>query len=209
KRTFTGPVPARTEMAFEKAGIVTFHGSARFTADDHMVVTAADGSTCEIQALHFVIASGATPVPLHIPGEEHVRTSTDFLELDELPARIAFIGAGYISFEFAHIVQRAGSHAVVLGRGAPLAHFDQDLVRRLVAHSISVGIDLRTGVDVTAIEKHGNGYRVHVATDSGTAVIETDLVVHGAGRIPKTNQLDLELGHVDVDKRGAIVVNEF
>ena len=209
KRTFTGPVPARTEAAFEKAGIVTFHGGARFTADDRMVVTAADGSVREIHALHFVIASGATPVPLHIPGEEHVRTSTDFLELDELPARIAFVGAGYISFEFAHIVQRAGSHAVVLGRGAPLAHFDQDLVQRLVAHSISVGIDLRTGVDVTAIEKHGNGYRVHVATDSGTAVIETDLVVHGAGRIPKTKQLDLELGHVDVDKRGAIVVNEF
>ncbi len=209
KRTFTGPVPARTEAAFEKAGIVAFHGRAHFTADDRMVVTDRDGNTREIHAKQFVIASGATPVPLHIPGEEHVRTSTDFLELDELPVRIAFIGAGYISFEFAHIVQRAGSHAVMLGRGAPLAHFDQDLVQRLVAHTRSVGIDLRIGVDVTAVEKHGSWYRVHVATESGTGVIEADLVVHGAGRIPRTKRLDLELGRVDVDKRGAIVVNEF
>lgn len=209
KRIFTGPVPARTEATFEDAGIVTFHGSARFTADDHMVVTADDGGTREIQARHFVIASGATPVPLHIAGEEHVRTSTDFLELDELPARITFIGAGYISLEFAHIVQRAGSHATVVGRGTPLAHFDQDLVQRLAAHSISLGIDLRTGVDVTAIEQQGGGYCVHGVTESGTQVIEADLVVHGAGRIPRTRQLDLERGHVAVDKRGAVMVNEF
>ncbi len=209
KRTFTVPVSARTEEAFEKSGIVTFHGSARFSAVDQMVVTAADGSTQEIKASHFVIASGATPEPLSIPGEEHVRTSTDFLDLDELPARIAFIGAGYISLEFAHIVQRAGSQAIVLGRSGPLVHFDQDLVQRLVAHTRNVGIDVRIGADVTAIEKSGTGYRVRVTTNAGTTVVDADMVVHGAGRIPRTKALDLPTAHVAADKRGGITVNEF
>ncbi len=153
--------------------------------------------------------SGATPVPLDIPGEEHVRTSTDFLDLDALPPRIAFIGAGYISLEFAHIVQRAGSQAIVLGRSDPLVHFDQDLVRRLVAHTTSAGVDFRTGSSVTAIEKSGSAYRVSVGTGAATTVVDVDLVVHGAGRVPGTKQLDLAMAQVGADKHGAILVNEF
>jgi glutathione reductase (NADPH) len=213
KQTFTDPVPTRREDAFDKAGIVTLHGEARFTGDDRMVVTSADGELRELHASHFLIASGAEPVPLHIPGEAHVRTSTDFLDLDSLPARIAFIGGGYISFEFAHIAKRARAQAIVLGRGAPLQHFDQDLVARLVAHSRDVGIEIRTDTDVTAVEHTGTCYRVHTRTDggseSGTEIVEADLVVHGAGRVPKTGTLDLACAHVAGDERGGIVVNEF
>jgi glutathione reductase (NADPH) len=56
-----------------------------------------------------VIATGARHAPLGIPGEEALTTNTQFLELDDLPARIAFVGGGYIAFEFAHIAARAGA----------------------------------------------------------------------------------------------------
>ncbi len=209
KRTFTDPAPAKHEAAFEKAGVATYHGCARFTDEASMAVTEADGREHKIQAKHFVIASGAEPRPLGIPGEQHVKTSTDFLDLDELPPRIAFIGAGYISFEFAHIAQRAGSQAIVLGRGAPLGQFDQDLVALLVTHSRSVGIDIRTMATVSSIEKSGDGLLVHFTDDSGTHSVSADLVVHGAGRIPKTQQLDLSRANVAADERGAVTVNEF
>jgi glutathione reductase (NADPH) len=213
KRTFTDPVPARHQAAFDEAGIVTYHGSARFTAEDRMVIAAAGetaaGAPVEIQATHFVIASGAEPVALGIPGEEHVRTSTDFLQLDKLPARICFIGAGYISFEFAHVVQRSGAQAVVLGRGAPLDHFDQDLVARLVVHTRSAGIELHTGTDVASVEKVGDGYRVHTKTDNGADAVAADLVVHGAGRVPRTKQLDPARANVATDARGAVLVNDY
>ena len=209
KRTFTDPPPAKHEAAFEKAGVVTYHGRARFTGEAGMVITRADGHEYDIEAQHFVIASGAEPVPLGIPGEAHVRTSTDFLDLDQLPARIAFIGAGYISLEFAHVAQRAGAQAIVLGRGAPLEQFDQDLVARLITHTQSLGIDLRTDANVISVEKNGERYRVHVATDTGTETVEADLVVHGAGRVPKTKQLELSRANVATDAHGAITVNEF
>ncbi len=213
KRTFTDPAPAKHETAFEKAGVVTYHGSARFKSEASMIVTTADTHDREVEyeleAKHFVIASGAEPVTLGIPGEEHVRTSTDFLDLDELPARIAFIGAGYISFEFAHIAQRAGAQAIVLGRGAPLGHFDQDLVALLVRHSRSVGIDIRTDAGVASVEKQAEGYRVRFVTNGSSQSVDVDLVVHGAGRIPKTKQLELSRANVTVDERESVTVNEF
>src|SRR5574338_480134 len=123
KRSFTDPIPEKREAAFRQAGIATYHGHARFVSDHELVVAEET-----LDAAHVVIATGARPAPLGIPGEQYVRSSTEFLELDELPRRIAFIGAGYISFEFAHIAQRAGAAAIVLGRGAPLRRFDQDVV---------------------------------------------------------------------------------
>src|SRR5260221_6966339 len=69
-----------------------------------------------LEARHIVTASGAEPRRLDIPGEDIVRTSTDFLDLDTLPARIVLVGAGYIAFELAHIARRAGSYVTILGR---------------------------------------------------------------------------------------------
>jgi glutathione reductase (NADPH) len=61
-------------------------------------------------------------------------TSTQFLELDDLPPRIAFVGGGYIAFEFAHMAARAGVGVQVLHRGTrPLEKFDPDLVAQLVS----------------------------------------------------------------------------
>lgn len=205
KRSFTDPVPAHREEAFEKAGIATYHGPARFVGPDKLSV---DGHVLE--ARHVVIAAGAKPRPLGIPGEEHLLTSTDFLDLDELPARIAFVGAGYISFEFAHVARRAGAEAIIIGRGKPLRHFEQDLVTRLVDHTRSrLGVDVRTDTEVTAIEERGGGYRLRLHGEGRTETVEADRVVHGGGRVPATAGLDLEAANIATEPDGGIRVNEF
>ncbi|MEO8089895.1 MAG: NAD(P)/FAD-dependent oxidoreductase [Gemmatimonadales bacterium] len=204
KRSFTDPVPTARLAAFEKAGIVTFPGQARFASPERLVV---GGETFESR--HFLIAAGARPRPLRIEGEAHLISSTDFLELDRLPERIAFVGGGYISFEFAHIAQRAGSQAIILGRGTPLAHFDQDLVRRLVQHTGEIGVDARFDAAVTAVEQRGSGYLVRTGGDDPSDAVEADLVVHGAGRIPHTEGLCLKEANVATDTDGGVQVNQF
>ncbi len=205
KRTFTDPVPGNREKAFEKAGIATYHGPARFLGRDALSI---DGRV--VEARHFVIAAGAKPRRLAIPGEEHLATSTDFLELDQLPARIAFVGAGYISFEFAHVSQRAGAQAIIVGRGKPLQHFEQDLVTRLANHTRSLGIGLRLEAEVTAIEKGTpGGYRLVVSAEGRTEAVEADLVVHGGGRVPNTEGLDLAAANIATAPNGGVRVNEF
>jgi glutathione reductase (NADPH) len=206
KRSFTDPVPADREARFQKAGIETLHGEARFIAEDRVAIAGR-----ELTARHVVIATGASPRRLEIPGEMHVITSTEFMELDELPRRIVFVGAGYISLEFAHLAHHAGAQVTVLGRGTPLPAFDDALVARLLQHSRDIGIDVRLDHSVTAVEhvSRSGVFRVCVGHGSSMQQIETDLVVHGAGRVPNSARLCPTAGHVELEHHGTIRVNEF
>src|SRR6266436_6465376 len=91
KRTFTDPAPQRTEDGFRKAGVHLFHGIASFTGPNSLQVGAD-----LLQAKSVLIATGAKPQRLNIPGEEHLTTSDQFLELQSPPPRVLFIGGGYI-----------------------------------------------------------------------------------------------------------------
>ena len=206
KQSFTDPVPAAREAALRKIGVVTIHGVARFTGEDRL-----DVNGREIEAKHFVIAAGAEPRKLDIPGEDLVISSTAFLDLSDLPRRIAFVGAGYISLEFAHLANAAGARVTIYGRGRPLPGFDEALVDKLIEYSRSVGIGIELDTDVVAVERAAPASVFHVQTRRGekNSVAEADLVVHGAGRIPATKRLGVERGNVQVDSRGAIEVNEF
>jgi len=203
KKTFTAPVPLDTERSYEQLGIETLHGEARFSAPDRLVV-----GDRELEAKHFVIAAGASPRALGIPGEDCVVTSTTFLELPKLPPRIAFIGAGYVSMEFAHLVAHAGAKATIFGRGKPLTHFDEALVDHLTAYTRAIGVRVELGAAVTRVDRSGSGLRVH--TDGRDAPgDEFDLVVHGAGRVPNTARLELARAGVRTDAEAAIEVNEY
>jgi glutathione reductase (NADPH) len=132
-------------------------------------------------------------------------TSEQFLELNELPRRLLFIGGGYISFEFAHVAARAGTAVTILHRGArPLEQFDADLVQRLVQRTRELGVDVQIGTEVEGIEKAAN-LRVHASVQKAKRVFETDLVVHGAGRVADIEDLDLATARVKYDSRGVEV----
>src|ERR1700686_3252625 len=149
KRTFTDPVPKRREEGFAKAGIAAFHGRARFTGPT--TVQVGDET---LGGRYVVIAAGEVPADLEIPGAEHLTTSDQFLELDELPRRILFIGGGYIAFEFAHVAARAGSQVTVLHRGPrPLGLFDPELVDQLVEQTSELCIDVHLTNQAVEIEK--------------------------------------------------------
>ncbi|GAA1209676.1 NAD(P)/FAD-dependent oxidoreductase [Rhodoglobus aureus] len=201
KHGFTDPVPERMEDNLEHNGVDTLHGHARFTAPHEIDI---DGTG--YQADRFLIATGARPRPLGFPGHESVIDSTNFLDLDSLPARILFIGGGFVSFEFAHIVARAGSSAVIVDRGRrPLKNFDPDLVERLVDRGREVGINLKRSAEITSVEQTGRGYVVTIERDGTIETIETDLVVHGAGRVADLASLNLSAVGVEWNERGVAV----
>ena len=112
KRGFTEPVAARIEESAAATGAETMHGRARLLGAGRLEV---DGRAFD--AANIVVASGARPLPLGIPGEELMTISDEFLELDDLPPRVVFIGGGYISFEFAWLSRMAGAAVTILHRG--------------------------------------------------------------------------------------------
>jgi glutathione reductase (NADPH) len=204
KRSFTDPIPRKQEQGYAAKGIDAFHGLARFTGPDAVAV---EGQ--ELKARHILIAAGARPVPLGIPGEEHVVTSDRFLELSALPARIAMIGGGYIAAEFSHLAARAGAHVTVLQRAERmLPAFDPDLVGWLMEKFVELGIDVRARSTVQRIDKTANGFLVHASTDGQVTTVAADLVVHAAGRAPDLDALDLAAADV-VAEKGRLRLNEF
>jgi glutathione reductase (NADPH) len=204
KRTFTEPVPKSREESFGKAGIDSFHGTAHFVGPRSIQV-----SEDVLEAKHIVIATGARPAKLNIAGEEYLTTSEEFLELEGLPQRIVFVGGGYISFEFAHVAARAGAQVTILHRGSHgLERFEPDLVGRLVKWSRKIGIDVQLGTSVKSIEKQPSGLIIKTSNGKDEKEYPADLVVHGAGRVPEINELDLARGGVEHERHG-VKVNEY
>ena len=200
KRGFTDPVPDRAERNLSTMGVTTLHGTARFTGTNSLEV-----DNTPLQARHFLIATGARPRPLDFPGADHLIDSTEFLNLEQLPQRIVFVGGGFISFEFAHIVARAGTRATIIDRGSrPLKGFDSDLVELLVNRSRDVGIDLHREAMVSSVAENGSTYSINLDTNGEVSTIEADLVVHGAGRIPHLDNLNLEAASIAHGARGVI-----
>jgi glutathione reductase (NADPH) len=201
KRSFTDPVPEKREASFREMGVAAFHGVARFTGRETLEV---DGEA--LRARRIVIAAGMKPRPLGFPGAELAVDSTAFLELEALPRRVLFIGGGYVSFEFAHMAARAGAEVTVLNRGPrPLKAFDPDLVDRLVERSREIGIDVRAEAEVEAIERFEEGLRVRARVAGEARRFDADLVVHGGGRVPALDELDLAAGEVRAGEGGVEV----
>jgi len=204
KRTFTDPVSQQREESYRELGIEMQHGAARFV--DPTTLSVADR---RLEARRVVLAVGARPAALRIAGEEHLITSTEFLDLERLPRRVAFIGGGYIAFEFAHVAVRAGAAPVILQRGPRvLTGFDAGLVDELVGVSRDVGIDVRVGCDVRGVEKRASGFVVSGSAGGTEFALECDLVVHAAGRVADLDDLDLGAGNVQRTEKG-VAVNEF
>ena len=204
KRSFTQPVPAERERELHDAGVAMYHGAARFVDANTVAV-----ENHRIKARYIVLATGAVPSTLRLQGEEHLITSEDFLDLEELPRRIVFIGGGYIAFEFAHLAARAGAVPVILQRGPRvLTGFDATLVDRIVEIGAKVGIDVRVNVDVRGIERTPDGARVTGVAGGEEFVLECDAAVHAAGRVADVDRLDLNAGGITRTKKG-IAVNQF
>jgi glutathione reductase (NADPH) len=204
KRSFIGRTTEHTERTWAEMGIEQFHGLAHFVGPTTLAV-----GDDRLTGRRVLIAAGAIPMPLKFPGADHLTTSDEFLSLDRLPPRVLFVGGGYISFEFAHVAARAGAQVTILHRGPrPLPGFDPDLVDLLLRRSGELGIRVEVETDVAGIESGAHGLVVHGTRQGTERRFETDLAVHGAGRIPELDGLKLEVAGVKREKRG-VVVNQF
>ena len=203
KRSFTEPVPDKAGAHYESLGIDIYEGPSRLTGPHE-----ADADGEAISGASIAVAVGMVPRSLPIPGTELTIDSDAFLELDELPERIVFIGGGFVAMEFAHMAARCGSRCTLLVRsGRALRQFDPDLVEALLAAGPEAGVETRLFTPTTAIERHGDGYVARGGKDGGTS-FEADLVVNCAGRVPATAGLGLDAAGVEAGP-GGVVVNEY
>lgn len=203
KRRHIAQVPKHVEDSLVSAGVTAIHGRATFVDERTIRV-----GTIGLVAERFIIATGAKERPLTFSGAEHLATSEDVLDFDTLPEHALFVGGGYISFELAHILNACGVVCTIIHRDDhPLPMFDETLVRKLIESSREDGIEVVLGSEVVGIEPVENGYHVHVRGDNEHHTYETDVAIHGAGRVANIDGLELHAAHVRSDD--GIIVDEY
>lgn len=204
KRRLVGPVPSDVERSFTDTGVRTFHGSATFIDPVTLRV-----DNAEVTAERFIIAAGSQPRALGIRGADLVATSDDILDLDELPEHALFIGAGYTSFELAHLLNALGVVCTIIHQDdTPLSDFDRALVRTLIESSREDGIEIILGTRVEQVERVADAYHVHASSEGEHHTYETDVVIHGAGREANLATLAAHRAGLTVEN-GTIVVDEY
>jgi len=188
-----------------KAGVTAFEERAELV-DAHTVKLLKSGS--ELTAERILIATGGAPQLLDgLPGLEHAITSNEAFLLPSFPRRILIVGGGYVALEFANIFHGLGSETRLVHRGdRMLRGFDDDLRAHMHIETERLGIRLTMKTTLTKIERSGEALRVTLSTGEH---VDTDQVLLAIGRHPNTRGLGLERAGVQVDKYGAVVVDEY
>ena len=130
------------------------------------------------------------------------------LELDEIPTRVAIVGGGAIGCEFASFLGDVGSEVTIL-EVLPqiLPGVDPDAARVVQRSFKRRGITVRTGVNVTGLERGAEQLAVCYEDERGAEKLEVDRVVVSVGRRPRTDSIGLRGSGVVVDDAGFVEVD--
>lgn len=198
----------------DNPNVTVYTGVGSFVSSD---VVSVRTSTEEIMltSKQIIINTGAETVipPIEgVAGNPLVYTSTSIMELTELPRRLVIIGGGYIGLEFASMYASFGSQVTVLESYPELiAREDRDIAASVKETLEKKGIVFRMNAKVQSVNRVEDKAIVTFA-DSQTSevfVLEADAVLLATGRRPNTKDLNLEVAGVEVDVRGAIIVDEY
>jgi len=191
-----------------KAGVDLVNGRA-VLKDGHTVeVTHRDGGEPKtFTAEKILIATGGRPwMPDSLPGIEFAISSEQAFHLPELPKRVMIAGGGYIAVEFAGIFAGLGVETTLIYRGPNILRgFDDDVRAHLAGEIEKRGIKVILGCQHRSIEKTETGLVSHL--ENGMT-LETDVIMFATGRVPYVKDLGLETAGVDLNDKGAIVVDQ-
>lgn len=190
----------------KSANLTVIYGHARF-ADARTLIVNGERYT----APKIFINVGARAFTPPWPGLDTAKylNNATLMQLEALPEHLVIIGGSYIGLEFGQMFRRFGSKVTIVEKGPRLiGREDEDISLAIQRILEGEGIDVRVDSNCIAVEQRGD--RVAVRTHCGDAdvwVEGTHLLV-AVGRIPNTDDLDLDQAGVVVDERGYIGVDD-
>lgn len=161
-----------------------------------------------IKAKHILIATGGRPSHPNIEGAEYGIDSDGVFALKALPKRVAVVGAGYIAVELSGVLHSLGVEThLFVRKHAPLRNFDPLIVETLVEIMNSEGATLHTHAIPQKVVKNDDGSLTLFLEDGRSQTV--DCLVWAIGRVPMTDQLNLEAAGVKTNSKGFIEVDKY
>ncbi|QSX29740.1 dihydrolipoyl dehydrogenase [Shewanella cyperi] len=187
------------------------NGFGKFTGPNSIEVTDGEGKVTVVNFDNAIIAAGSRPIQLpFIPHEDpRIWTSTEALELNEVPGKLLVMGGGIIGLEMGTVYHALGSQIDVVemfDQVIPAA--DKDVVK-VYTKKISKKFNLMLETKVTAVEAKEDGIYVSMEGKKAPAEpVRYDAVLVAIGRTPNGKLIDAEKAGINVDERGFINVDK-
>lgn len=195
---------------FEAMGIDVEAGAASFVDSNTVKIVQKDGLKREVTGTYIFICTGAKAFVPPIPGIEEVDylTNESMFEIDNLPEKLAIVGAGPIGTEMAQSFNRLGSEVHVLDMAPRIQmNDDEELADMLLESLKDEGINYYLNAGIERIEKTKAGVKIIYKTDDVESSVEADAVLMATGRRANIGSLDLDAAGVKTYK-GGIEVND-
>lgn len=200
------------DYLMDKNKITVFHGMGTFKSSNQLEVKDEKGNIKNLEARYFIIATGSKPanLPFAPADKERLITSTEALNLKEIPKHLLVIGGGVIGLELGSVYKRLGAEVTViefLDRLIPT--MDGGLSKELLKVLKKQGMKFSLSTQVTKIERKGDKIFVQAVEKNDKEIMfEGDYCLVAVGRKPYTENLGLEKAGIELDDQGRIKVNE-
>jgi len=188
---------------YEQAGATVIKGPARLAGPGRVE---AGGQLLE--AGHVVIATGSDPAHPPVAGLDQVPvwTNREATNVRDIPSRVLLVGGSAVGVEMGQFYAGMGAQVTIVQRAARLVDREDPRVGELAAKALAaLGVTVRTGV--TPVSARTAGGTTAVTLDDGSQ-IETDVVILGAGRTPRTAGFGLDAAGAQLTGSGGIAVDD-
>jgi dihydrolipoamide dehydrogenase len=198
---------------FKKNKVTFFHGRGSFVAakDGAYEIKVAGKAEENISGKHVVVATGSSARAL--PGtpfdEDNILSNDGALRIAAVPKKLGLIGSGVIGLEMGSVWRRLGAEVTVL-EGLPtfLGAVDQQIAKEAHKAFVKQGLKIELGVKVGEIKSGKKGVSVAYTNAKGEAVsLDVDKLIISIGRVANTTGLAADAVGLQLDERGAIVVD--
>ena len=198
---------------FKKNKVAFFHGRGSFVAakDGAYEIQVAGAASETLTAKHVIIATGSNARQL--PGAEfdetHILSNDGALRIGAVPKKLGVIGSGVIGLEMGSVWRRLGAEVTVL-EGLPtfLGAVDESVAKEAFKCFTKQGLKIELGVKIDSVKTAKKGVTVAYANAKGEAQeLVVDKLIVSIGRVPNTIGLNTEAVGLQLDERGAVVVD--
>ena len=159
---------------------------------------------------HCIIATGSRPIELKaFPFGKRILSSTEALNLKEIPKRLIVIGGGYIGIELGQTYAKLGSQVTILeGADHILPGFEKSLTQLVTKSLKRTKVEIHTNAMARSATQTETEVTVTFQVGDETKTVTGDYLLVTVGRRPNTDELGLEQIGLQTDKRGLIEINE-
>lgn len=203
RQKYIGNIHRSYDNNLAKNNVEVIQGFAKFVDTKTVEVNGE-----HITADHILIATGGRPVFPDIKGAEYGIDSDGFFALEELPERVAIVGAGYVAVEIAGVLRSLGSEVdLYVRQHSPLRSFDHSIVNVLLEEMDNEGIKLHTHSTLKEVVKNEDGSLTINVEDGRSNTV--DCLIWAVGRRPNTDNINLEVTGVETNSIGKIKVDKY